>query len=284
MLSLVFGDFRLDLAPRTGGAIVGLTWQGEDLLRRGDAGDILDVGQFPMLPFCNRIANGAFRFAGDTIALPTNMPADSFPLPLHGYGWVGAWTVWEQGSDHVTLDYDGSGDAWPWDYAARQTFRIAPGRVMMTLAVTNRAGTAMPAGLGFHPYFPCNDRTIYHGLHRERWTTNAQGLPDRHTVSGEAIDWWRALPVQTQPVDDIFAGRAGPLTVVWPDRSLGVRLCPDDTLGFTTVFAPAGADFLCVEPATLMTDAFNRGATAPLAPGATREVHLTLEPFRTAGA
>lgn len=283
MVSLESGDFRLELAPQTGGSIIRLAWRGEDLLRPGEAGDVLGVSHFPMVPFCNRIAEGRFRFGDSEIVLDANMPAAGFALPLHGYGWLGAWTVAARDHSHVVLDYDGSADPWPWSFRAQQTFRIAPGRFEMALAVTNHGAGAMPTGLGFHPYFPRNSQTLYHALQRERWTTNAAGLPDDHAILAQAADWWHGLAVETQVVDDIFAGREGVLTLLWPDRALGLHMIPSAELVFTTVFAPENADFVCVEPATQMTDAFNRGSLQLLQPGETREVTLVFKPFRTAG-
>ena len=45
-----------------------------------------------------------------------------------------------------------------------------------------------------------------------------------------------------------------------PARPFDIGIAADRAAGFVVVYAPAGRDFVAVEPVTHMTDAFNRAA------------------------
>ena len=93
MTVLEKGSARLILAPETGGAIAGFTVNGRDVLRPAPAGvlDPLLTGNFPLVPFCNRVPNGRFVFEGREVALAPNLPGH--PHALHGQGWRAVWSV-----------------------------------------------------------------------------------------------------------------------------------------------------------------------------------------------
>src|SRR5438046_5329294 len=109
----------LTLAPATGGSIARFYHLGPDghrtrVLRgtgRSDA-SVLDMGCFPLVPYCNRIRGGRFRFRRREITQQPNMAGD--PSPLHGHGWLAPWTVVEQSGSQVHLLSHHQPDEWPW--------------------------------------------------------------------------------------------------------------------------------------------------------------------------
>ena len=96
-LTLSGGDLLLVLSPGLGGAIRDFSFVGGGghipLLRpaRAGADAVLDMASFPLVPFVNRIRGGRFSFRGRDVVLAPNMTGDF--SPLHGQGWLGAWTV-----------------------------------------------------------------------------------------------------------------------------------------------------------------------------------------------
>src|SRR5207249_4729919 len=117
---------------------------------------------------------------------------------------------------------------------------------------------AMPAGLGFHPYFERSPATRYRGMHRGDWQNSPDCLPLSLTEFPTPRDWWNGEPVGTRTVDTVYTGRDGPLRIDWPERRMGLVMEPSDSLPFTVVYTPEDADFFCVEPVSHMTDAVNR--------------------------
>lgn len=257
-VELVSGDYRLVVAPSRGGSILALEWLGQSLLRETVGSGILDVACFPIVPYSNRIANGRFDWDGRSFSLAPNVPAVDPVNPLHGPGWLSAWSLLEATGDALRLEHVYSGGDWPWAYRAELHYALDALGLTARLALTNLAAEPMPAGLGFHPYFTRSSTTSYLGLHRGEWQRDSEGLPAALDRRDRAIDWWAGTPVDARVVDTVYADREGPLRICWPDRDLAVQIDCSDNLSLTSVFAPEGTDWFCVEPVSHMTDALNR--------------------------
>lgn len=278
------GDYTLRFSPALGGSILELQWAGTDILRAGRGASIFDVGCFALVPFSNRIAHGTFACGERRVTIAPNFPGSDHPHPLHGFGWLSPWEVVSIGPASACLHHAYPGGEWPWPYHAVQTFDLDPDGVTMTLALTNLGDQDMPAGLGFHPYFPRDADTRLVAMHTGEWQNDSACLP-RHLIHHDTpIDWWHGRPVGTRIVDTAYAGRAGDLAIQWPQRGLALRLSPTAELAFTVVYVPAGEDYFCVEPVSHMTDAVNRreaqSGLRMLAPGASLQVGLRLAASR----
>jgi aldose 1-epimerase len=291
LLTLRAGVAGLSLAPAVGGCIQRYWTDGDagtrDLLRAGNAAalaqaDPRDMGCFPLVPYSGRIRDGRFTFEGREIALPRNFDG---PHTIHGHGWQAPWQVAEAGADHAALTYRHAADAWPFAYAARQDFRLTEDRLEASIAVTNESETAMPAGLGLHPYFPRRDGAVVKAQVGGVWLGDAEVMPTEHAAPPP---WPLAdgIDADATPLDNIFTGWAGTAEISWRDGS-GLRIEAEPPLGFLVVFTPPGADFLCVEPVSHMADAFNRAAAgdpdtgmAVLQPGETLSARVRLAPLR----
>jgi aldose 1-epimerase len=261
MLALAAGDYRLVLEPARGGSIAEFRWRGEQLMRPTCGPCALDTACFPLVPFSNRIAYGRFAANGAAVCIAPNMPGTDHPHPLHGFGWLTAWDVLMQDASAAVLEHRyGDGGEWPWPYRARQRFTVGEDGLTMELSVQNRSASPMPAGLGFHPYFPRRADTVYCGRHRGEWRNSVDGLPQSLDQRAIARDWWDGAPVGSRQVDTVYCGRDGALSITWPDRALVLTLQPSENLAFTTVYTPADKDYFCIEPVSHGTDAINRGA------------------------
>jgi aldose 1-epimerase len=93
------------------------------------------------------------------------------------------------------------------------------------------------------------------------------GMDQRRTllpVERVAVpDRWRyatARPLGEVVLDHVFEPSTGAATIAWPDAGLAVTVEADSALDRRIVYVPADRDFLAFEPATHMTDAFNRAA------------------------
>ena len=261
MLTLEAGDYRIDIAPERGGSVLRFDWRGMPLFRRTEGPSVLDAACFPLLPFSNRIALGRFRAGERTLALAPNFPGTDHPHTLHGFGWLAPWKVTKADGSSATLAHQYPGGEWPWPYRAEQRFELCRDGLTMTLSVVNLAEEAMPAGLGFHPYFPRDADTVYHGLHRGEWQNNADCLPERLDQRDEARDWWEGAAVGKRSVDTVYTDRTGPLRIDWPCRGVSMEMIADPVFRHTVVYSPEDADFFCVEPVTHGTDAVNMPGT-----------------------
>lgn len=284
------GPLRLAVLPEQGGCVASLDWHGHPLLRRQLADGVLNSGCFPLVPFSNRLRGSRFRWQDREVQLLPNHPDLPGEPVLHGFGWRLPWRVTDQRNDRITLavDVPGSNTAigWPWAFRAHQSFQLDGGGAVFGLAVTNMAATPMPAGLGFHPYFPCTSATLLRALHRGEWQTDGDCLPTILRQHAAPIDWWRGQPVASRCADTVYTQREGPFEIIWPETGVGLTIKPDDDLPFTTIYVPANEAFFCAEPVSHITDGFNRAGTDPgasgvrvLAPGERWQVSMRLQPF-----
>ena len=177
MLRLTAGDTVLDINPAVAGAMWRFTHKGKDALRPTQDGttDALMAANFPLVPWCNRLRDGAFVAEGRKVQLPRNF-GDS-PHPLHGHGWKTAWTVVEASPTRAVLSYRHAPDEWPWDYEATVVYELRPGGVRCFVTVKNLARGTMPAGLGFHPYFNRTPQTRLKASVDGVWLVDDQTLP-----------------------------------------------------------------------------------------------------------
>lgn len=272
-IELAAGDYRLTAAPSRGGSILTFEWRGQSLMRPATGPGILDVACFPIVPFSNRIAGGRFAWNGRQVTIAPNLPEVDPDNPLHGFGWLSEWVVASATGDGLRLVLSYPGQEWPWPHCAELAYELDAEGLTARLALSNLAGEPMPAGLGFHPYFPRTSSTLYHGLHRGEWQEGGDGLPTSLLVRETVTDWWLGEPVGTREVDTVYVDRDGTMQISWPERGLVLEIDCSDNLRLTSVYVPGGADWFCVEPVSHMTDALNRaghgGAMTVLQPNET---------------
>lgn len=278
MIEIAGGPYAMTLDPDCGGSVRSLRWRGRPLLREQRGRGVLDSASFAMVPFCNRIAGSSFTFGGRSVRLAPNHPAQPGEPALHGFGWTSAWRADRIEAAGARLVLDCAAGDWPWRFRAVQDFALSADGVEMKLSIENLADEPMPAGLGFHPFFPRHGDTIFHGLHAgER---QADGIIFSRE---DPVDWWRGEPVGGRIVDTTYTGRVGELTITWPTDMLGISMRPCGDLAHTHVYVPRGASFFCIEPVSHLPDAVNAAASEGrmrvLAPGESWAVSTQLQAY-----
>ena len=258
---------RVGIARGIGGSITHYHWvdgtHRHDWLRPATPNDLAArtadrLACFPLVPFSNRIRDGRFTFGGHAVQLPLNQ----WPQPHaeHGHGWQTAWSVVEHADDRLVLEYDQFAGAWPFPYRARQEFLLTGDELRLTLSIENRGGETMPAGLGFHPYFPGTARCRLSAQVDAMWATDAEVMPTALTGADPRLGSKGGLPVAATVLDNAFTGWQRQARIFWPERGARLVLDASPPLGFVVVYSPAGEDFFCVEPVSHCTDAFNLAA------------------------
>ena len=247
MIALRRGDWRLVLRPEIGGAISSLSRDGQDILRPMPEGStkVLDASCFPLTPWANRIAGGAFVFEEQEISLPV-LPAFA-PHALHGDGWLNAWTVEASDDASVTLVHLHEAGAWPWAYEARQVFSLRDEGLTLELSMTNLSDRTMPGGLGLHPYFPVTDETRLRFDAAQVWGGGADEVPTTLLPVSDIFDWSSGPRVVEAPfVDNAYVG-GGAAVLTEPGQT--TKVTASDNASWRHIFAPGG-DFCCIEPVT----------------------------------
>jgi len=255
------GLLSLGLAPQHGGAIAWLKWNGIDLLRPLSAINNNSIpvvrlsSGYPLIPYSNRIADGSFTWNGQAFALAKNF--GDHPHSIHGFGWQRAWKLKEIDIDSVVMQFiHFADDDWPWDCKATQSIKITDKSVLLTLTLTNLANTAMPAGLGWHPYFMRSQNMQVQFSAQNLWSMNEQSLPDQMITIPDFADFSHLKAIGNPNLDHCYSGWDGKVMIEYPEHKLAVTLTTHDC-DYLVFFTPIDKDFVAIEPVTHLNNAIN---------------------------
>ncbi|WP_305681141.1 hypothetical protein [Bosea sp. (in: a-proteobacteria)] len=292
MLELEVGPLRARIHPEAGGIIAALEWRGPDgrlhkLLHSPDGARPATaapnmMGSWAMVPFANRAFEGIVDDGMTRFCVPEN---DQRGGNIHGFGWQSAWDILGHTAGHTVLEHRRDAGPDPYRYRVRQEITLDDRGMTVALAITNQADQALPYGLGHHPWFPCAADTRL-GL----TASGALVFGDAFRATGsEALS--AGGPYAGKPVFATgretawsFLGWDGTARIETPSTGLAITLTASESLRCPVVWAPAGADFLCVEPQSHVIGSPSERAAreaAPLrrlAPGESLEGWLRIAP------
>lgn len=278
------------IAPSNGGGVAAFWWDidGQRLDWLKPATEVAantpanQLGCFPLVPFFGRIGNGRFSFRGTEVRLHPNI-AES-PHAVHGHGWQRAWSIDRHSEGCAEMVYEHRADDWPWAYQSRQAVRLdGDGALSLTLTVKNLDASPMPAGLGFHPYFPRQDGATISARLSHVWEYDDTFMPLRKRRIGPGTDLSAGPRVDELDIDAVFEGWKGPAAIGLNGGDVIVSASPGVSR-VVVVARPAGR-FFTFEPVTHVSDAFNLAAKGDdttgmitLAPGEVASVNMKLQP------
>ena len=269
-LEIKHQGLRCSLAPALGGAVAGLWLDGVPVLRSTEARDLANVhlsGSFPLLPFSNRIGRGRMHWAGQDYTLALNV--EPHPHAIHGVAWQRPWSVLQADDSSAVLGYTHSPDEnWPFAFEARQAFRLDDEGLHLDISLRNLAPQAVPAGLGWHPYFPKRAGCHIAFSATGRWEPGPDKLPT-HCSNSVGLETTCAELV----IDHCFEGWSGEATLV--DENLRTHLRAN--LEHLVVYTHPGLAAVAIEPVSHVNNAIQQ--PDPLALGL-----RVLQPGQTMGA
>ena len=264
ILQLKNGDSQVTLCPEIGGAIARFTWKGHDILRRAPDNAIAEklvrqMGVYPLVPYSNRIAQAKLIVGEKTFSLRPNFLQE--PHAIHGFGWQRGWKVMKRNGDSVELNLQHLPDIdWPFACEATQVVRLAANALHLSLAVKNKDTQAMPAGLGFHPYFPLTPGTHLQTEWRGMWQMGGDSLPTTLSPVPTEADFSQLRPVSNWKVDHCFTGWSRRAVLDYPTHRM--QLDASEACRQIVVFAPNdGRNFIALEPVTNINNAFALAAS-----------------------
>jgi aldose 1-epimerase len=156
MLRIGQGRLFIDIAPSAGGRIAQIRFDDVPwLMGHGDESEAMIAwGCYPMLPWAGRIRHGRFRFDERDYQLPINLDTHA----IHGFAFGLPWRIDAHSDTHIELSLALPMNAqWPFGGIAGQRIEVIGTQLRMHLTLT--AGEhAMPATIGWHPWFRKPDR------------------------------------------------------------------------------------------------------------------------------
>ena len=268
------GGYRA-VVTESGGALRLLEHEGRPLLDGFGEDETSFGGRGQLLvPWPNRLRDGAYTFDGRDLQLPLTEPR----LHNASHGLV-RWVAWnrEEHQDHsVSLTYRLMAQTgYPWTLDLRVVYDLSADGLTVTQSATNLAGTAAPYASGAHPYLSVGPGPV-DGWEltlpaSTRSLTDERSLPvGREDVAGTPYDFRVARPIRDVAFDHAFtdldrdADGVATVRLTDPAGGHGVALWVDARHRWLQVFtadeAPGTARrSLAVEPMTARADAFRTG-------------------------
>ena len=248
MIVLNSGSYSVIIEPEKGGLVSGLRWRNKELLysphsRPQASNGIRLYGCWPLVPFANRAFEGKLRFKGTEVQLPLNDDHST----MHGFGWQNAWEIEAQTSSSVTMVHKSEDAFMPFEYHARQTIQLNEKGALFSLEVTNTGDTPLPYGIGFHPWFNCNETTLFCAKAGGKMSFGEKYRPiGKALLSGEA-DFSIPKPIKTgKEVAVNYLNWDGKARLDYAGYSINIEA--SDTLRTPVLWTPEKADFVCFEP------------------------------------
>ena len=236
----------------------------------------------PLLaPWANRLDEPAFYANGKKYALNLelgNIRLDGNKLPIHGLlMFASEWEIVEASSDASSawvtsrLDFSRFPERmaqFPFAHSIEMTYRLSAGVLEVQTRLTNDSIAGMPVSAGYHPYFQLHDAprdewavSLGAGL---EWVLNAKLTPTGQTtpVAGRFENPSR-IPLRGIALDNVFGGlvrdAGGRARFAVKGKQEQIEVLYGPKYKVAVVYAPQGAnrDFICFEPMSGVTNAFN---------------------------
>jgi galactose mutarotase-like enzyme len=284
-VTLVAGELEATFLPGLGLLGTALRHRGEDLLALpGGVAGYRDrhVTGLPLLaPWANRLPAWRYRAAGVEVDLEgLDLATDPAGLPIHGTltarrGWRLDRAAASDGRAvlEASFDYGARPEllaAFPFPHTLTVAAAVQEATLEVTTTLAATGDRPVPVAFGWHPYLrlPGAPRAAWRLLlpDRAHLELDDRGLPTG-AASAEPAE---ADPVGERTYDDLYALGHGPAARRLGLEAAGRRLLVDygDGYGHAQVFAPPGAEFVCLEPMTGPTAALAAGTTPLVEPGA----------------
>jgi len=234
------------------------------------------LGGNPLLwPWANRIDGYSYWAGGKQYTLNKelgNLRPDGNGLPIHGLlqYWPN-WKVEHAKADGSAAELRSVVEFWrepalaaqfPFAHSIHMTYRLSGGALEVTTEIDNLSSTPLPVCLGFHPYFKLPDSA------RDTWQVRLPAkrhykLSKLTVPNGETEPNSRPLEfaLAGNVVDDVFdtltrdADGWARFAVSAGSERLTVEY--GEAFPVAVVYAPKGREFICFEPMTAITNAFN---------------------------
>ena len=226
----------------------------------------------PLLwPWANRIDSEEYFANGKKYRLNPdlgNYRKDGNKQPIHGMlSATKEWKVVRSQANGKGAELTSRIEFWrypewmaqfPFAHNIEMTYRLRGGVLEVETMVENLSNQPLPLSLGYHPYFQLPD------VPRDEWMVT---LPAKERVvlsptlvptgAREPNPYPGSVELKGKSLDDVFTSLAAPavFSVEGGGKKLEVEYGPKFPVA--VVYAPPGRPFICFEPMTGITNAFN---------------------------
>lgn len=272
------GRLRATLHPTLNMLVSSLLHDGEELLHlRAGVAAYAERGKtcgIPLLhPWANRLCGDRYEVNGQVVVLSERgrpLTRDANGLPNHGL--LGGPSTWDVVSGQatgnaatLTARFDFSSPDllanFPFPHTLEMRVVVSNDSVAVTVILTPTSSRPVPVSFGFHPYLRLP------GVPREQWILSLpvrrRFVLDDHSIpTGEMEDVdIPPAPLADRTFDDGFTGITSPRVFAIEGGTRRIEVEFGESYPVAQVFAPAGSDFVCIEPMTAAANALVRGGS-----------------------
>jgi galactose mutarotase-like enzyme len=254
-IDLAAGDAAATIAPDEGGMLLSLRVAGQELLmqRRPGTEPVPTFGSFLLAPWVGEMHLGLVEFRGTQGQIPPNKGRHA----IHGLVATGPWQVADAGPMHASLIRQLDP---PWPFGGTVVQDVTLDADGITLRAEIRAGdVAMPAAVGWHPWFACPDPGVVRvGVDASsRLELDGELLPTGNVRSVDGTADLRNAPILgSRTLDAVYIGAASPARLDTPQLELQIHF--DPLIQNVVVYSSPGA--VSIEPWSAWPDAFRMAA------------------------
>ena len=227
-----------------------------------------------LIPWPNRLEDGAYEFGGTWHRLPLTEPEAR--NAIHGLVRWAAWSVGERDTDRVVMEHTlHPQPGYPFSLALSVEYSLSEAGLSVTSSATNIGREACPYGSGAHPYVTLGtdtvDTVLLRAPGRTMLQTDARGIPAGATpVAGTDYDFTQSRAIGATTLDNAFTdlerdddGRAR-VELRHPDGRARLTFWLDGSYGYLQLFTgdplpSVNRRSLAVEPMTCPPNAFRTG-------------------------
>jgi aldose 1-epimerase len=272
-IELRAGDQRV-VVVEVGAGLRSYTVGDREVLDGYGADEMASAGRGQVLiPWPNRIEDGAYEFGGSWHHLPLTEPEAR--NAIHGLvRWV-AWTVAERDPDRVVLEHAlHPQPGYPFSLALSIEYSLSADGLQVTSKATNVGRSASPYGSGAHPYLTLGesvDAVFLRAPGRTVLYSDSRGLPaEAASVEGTEYDFREPRALGETVLDNAFtdlerdADGLARVELRDPDADRALSLWLDESYPYLQLFTgdplpSVSRRSLAVEPMTCAPNAFRTG-------------------------
>jgi aldose 1-epimerase len=273
-VELVLGDQRA-VVVEVGGGLRSYGLAGRELLDGYGPDEMCSSGRGQVLvPWPNRLQDGAYEFEGRRLQLPLTEPTAG--NAIHGLVRWASWRVEEREAHRAVLAHAlHPQPGYPFSLALQIEYALAESGLTVRTTATNVGPSPCPYGAGAHPYLtlgtPTVDPLVLRVPGRTVVTSDRRGRPTgTTTVEGSEYDFRQARAIGTTVLDnaytDLDRDDDGLARVELRDPGSGVEIAlwVDESYRYLMVFTgdplpDVNRRSLAVEPMTCPPNAFRTG-------------------------
>jgi len=228
-----------------------------------------------LAPWANRLDHDGFFANGKHYTLNpllNNFRRDGAKQPIHGLiTYAPEWKVAKMTADAKGAEVTCRLEFWrypdymaqfPFAHTLQVTHRLRDGVLEVETEIENHATESMPVSIGYHPYFKLHDSP------RNTWKVTLPAK-ESYVLSGALVATGEKKPIPYQnpqalegiSLDDVLGGlvpgESGRTEFAVQGAKERISVLYGPKYPVAVVYSPNGRDFICFEPMSGPTNAFN---------------------------